>query len=536
MNEQSEDFVPQFSSENTEQDPIKDQASPEQTNTPQDEWEPLPRWLTADGPGPYDQPEPPIDPTPAGDATRPYQPVDLPDTSPVPEPAPESFQPQPLQIEPADVPVMTRAEHPAENDDIYIYDKPKAAVRRRPVPIAILLLAIGCVCVLGAGSLVAWTYLTNTLPPEIADWVAMTPPQVLPGQLAGGTPTLTPTVTNTPTRKAEPSETNTPAVFITLLPTQGSTTPQIETHVPTTTATQASSTTAAASPSKAPTNTSQPTQQTSAPTLTAPTLTPNITKEGQGISQAGVSMVYVAGGKFVMGIDNGTVASPAHEVTISPFYIDEYEVTNHLWAICVSADACSPPGSTTNYTGGSYYGADDFADYPVIYVSWFAADAYCRWRGARLPTEAEWEMAARWNPETGAETTYPWGDTWDKTRLNYCDSSCADASFRDSSYDDGWAQTAPVGSFPTGVSPVGAFDMAGNVTEWVFDWYSSTFYSVSPPQNPTGPSTGTARSVRGGAWSLNDTLTKSIVRARFDPSTQAVGIGFRCAVSASAVP
>jgi eukaryotic-like serine/threonine-protein kinase len=244
-------------------------------------------------------------------------------------------------------------------------------------------------------------------------------------------------------------------------------------------------------------------------------------------------MVYVTGGTFAMGNGAGGVASPIHEVTLSPFYIDKYEVTNQLWAACVEADACPEPGSTSDYNGEPYYGVKTFDDYPVIYISWFGADAYCRWRGVRLPTEAEWEMAARWDPSADAAMAYPWGDTWDQTRLNYCDSTCVDSTFIDLSYDDGWPQMAPVGSFPTGVSPFGAFDMSGNVTEWVADWYSSSYYAVSPSENPSGPSTGTTKGVRGGAWSLNQALTTSTVRARFDPLTQAVAIGFRCAISAN---
>jgi formylglycine-generating enzyme required for sulfatase activity len=172
-----------------------------------------------------------------------------------------------------------------------------------------------------------------------------------------------------------------------------------------------------------------------------------------------------------------------------------------------------------------------------VYVSWYNADAYCRWRGARLPTEAEWEMAAHWTPAAGEVTVYPWGDEWDPARLNYCDASCLleDAPFIDTSFDDGWPQMAPTGAYPSGVSPVGAYDMAGNVAEWIADWYSDDYYAVSPTENPLGPETGEARVVRGGGWSLDRNWNRSAARSRFNALSQVAGIGFRCAVSADSM-
>ena len=113
-------------------------------------------------------------------------------------------------------------------------------------------------------------------------------------------------------------------------------------------------------------------------------------------------------------------------------------------------------------------------------------------------TEAEWEMAARWDANAGVGTAYPWGDAWDATRLNYCSVDCPLGDLRDVSYDDGWPQAAPVGSFPTGVSQAGLLDMSGNVAEWVADRYSGGYYAVSPAENPTGPESGSLRLVRGG--------------------------------------
>jgi formylglycine-generating enzyme required for sulfatase activity len=234
-----------------------------------------------------------------------------------------------------------------------------------------------------------------------------------------------------------------------------------------------------------------------------------------------------------MGSDASGVQGPIHQVTLSPYFIDRTEVTNAQYAECVAAGVCLPPPSSAAYDGSAYYGEAAYADYPVIYVGWEAANAYCRWRGARLPTEAEWEMAACWNPTTGVKTVYPWGDEWDAARLNLCDSSCLLSQFADPDHSDGWPQMAPVGSFPQGASPLGALDMAGNVAEWVTDWFNPAYYAVSPSENPTGPAEGTLRVVRGGAWGINDTrLFTCTARSRFAPTSISAGLGFRCAQSA----
>ena len=132
-------------------------------------------------------------------------------------------------------------------------------------------------------------------------------------------------------------------------------------------------------------------------------------------------------------------------------------------------------------------------DHPVVQVSWFDAEAYCAWAGGSLPTEAQWEKAAR-----GTDgRTYPWGSVFDGTWLNYCDASCEGG---DTAFDDGYRFTAPVGSYPAGASPYGALDMAGNVWEWTADWYDDGYYAVSPASNPTGPDSGQYRVLRGGSW------------------------------------
>ncbi|GAB4468138.1 MAG: hypothetical protein Kow00124_02070 [Anaerolineae bacterium] len=285
--------------------------------------------------------------------------------------------------------------------------------------------------------------------------------------------------------------------------------------------------------------TATPIQPTARPEETAaprPTSEPETAQPGgAALMLGGVEMVFVPGGTFLMGDESRENSSPRHEVTLDAFYIDRTEVTNAQWRACVEAGACSPPADTRAYDGTPYYDDPAFDDYPVIYVSWAAADAYCRWRGARLPTEAEWEMAARWDPQTGAVTLYPWGDEWDPARANACDSSCMLLEAADPAADDGWPQTAPVGSFPDGASPLGVLDMAGNVAEWVADWYGAAYYSVSPAENPTGPESGTTRVVRGGAWGVSAAGVQSVLRSRFEPGLTAPGIGLRCAVSAEDV-
>jgi len=264
--------------------------------------------------------------------------------------------------------------------------------------------------------------------------------------------------------------------------------------------------------------------------------TEEVTEDGV-IEQGGASMVYIPGGNFIMGNDDNAGESPAHAVTLDPYYIDQYEVTNALWAECVADGACVSPASRRDYADNPYYGEPEFDDYPVLYVNWGQAQAYCEWRGSSLPTEAQWEMAARYNAEDDALVTYPWGDDAIRENLNYCDSSCLleDRTLRDQNYDDGYPQMSPVGAFEDDLSPNGLYDMGGNMAEWVADWFSGDYYAGSPDENPIGPEIGSARVVRGGAWSLPLNFAYSTRRAGFAPETQAASIGFRCAVSADEV-
>ncbi len=201
---------------------------------------------------------------------------------------------------------------------------------------------------------------------------------------------------------------------------------------------------------------------------------------------------------------------PAHSVDLPAFYMDVYEVTNAAYKACEEAGSCKPPRLSSSATHESYYGSAPYNDYPVINVDWTMAQTYCEWRGARLPTEAEWEKAAR-----GTDgRTYPWGEGLDTSRANYFDSKIGDP--------------VAVGSYESGKSPYGIYDMTGNVWEWVADWYD-----VYPGGNPGASSDfgQKARGLRGGAWLDPGNSIHSAFRGGLDPSRSYGNIGFRCARS-----
>lgn len=233
-------------------------------------------------------------------------------------------------------------------------------------------------------------------------------------------------------------------------------------------------------------------------------------------------------------------SEPEHLVEISPFYIDPYEITNTEFleflgflsthdSACFGMDCFDPEFSRIDADeDGTYFSSEAARIFPVLGVTWFGAASYCQWRGARLPTEAEWEMAASWDPETETKTRYPWGDVFDGDVVSFCDAKCQTEHANDA-FDDGWIIEAPVGIFEEGVSPIGAYDMGGNLWEWVSDWYSPTYYLESPTVNPRGPTQGEQRVVRGGSWFDTGNFTSTLIRFPINPAGGSITIGFRCA-------
>jgi len=218
--------------------------------------------------------------------------------------------------------------------------------------------------------------------------------------------------------------------------------------------------------------------------------------------------------------------APPHRVYLDGFWIYRTVVTNAMYQARVAEKACPLPEQVYSRTRDPYYGNPDYASYPVVYVNYLDATAYRVWAGGRLPTEAEWEKAAR-GPN---ERLFPWGnDLPTADKLNFCDWNCP-ASQRFTSVDDGYRNTAPVGSYPAGASIYSVLDMAGNVSEWAVDWMGTLYYSTSPESNPLGPSTGTRRVVRGGSWGNPTEGARTVARFSVNPSESLESIGFRCVV------
>jgi eukaryotic-like serine/threonine-protein kinase len=255
----------------------------------------------------------------------------------------------------------------------------------------------------------------------------------------------------------------------------------------------------------------------------------------------GMVMVYVPGGEFLMGANQGSLdiqlaaytsrpeAAPTsrnqvHRVYLESYWIDQTEVTNAMYAAFLNSSGekegefeswigLSTPNVHIHQTDAGWAVARGYANHPVVMVSWYGAQAYCEWSGRRLPSEAEWEKAAR-----GTEgRIYPWGDyDPDRSLLNY---------------DYTVGDTTAVGSYPSSASPYGALDMAGNVWEWVGDWYCADCSVDFSYLNPTGPDSGQTRSLRGGSWSSKTKLVQSAYRNHGKPESQYPNTGFRCAAT-----
>ncbi len=222
--------------------------------------------------------------------------------------------------------------------------------------------------------------------------------------------------------------------------------------------------------------------------------------------------------------------SPSRQVCLNGFYIDKNEVTNAQFKKFVDATGYvteaekSSNARTWRHPNGPESNADNMANYPVVCVSWNDANAYARWAGKRLPTEAEWEKTAR-----GTDgRIYPWGNASPTAALvNVADKS-ADLKWSNTSLDDTHKTAAPVGSFPGGKSVYGANDMAGNVSEWCYDWWNKDYYKTGPLQNPFGPQTGEFRVVRGGSWFSGAEAARTAQRMYMRPESSSAAIGFRC--------
>ena len=300
------------------------------------------------------------------------------------------------------------------------------------------------------------------------------------------------------------------------------------------------------SPTNTVTNTSVPPTKTSTATLKAtdlvdeetatasPTLTftptsiasptPSATPTFDGLAPAktddsGAEMILVPSSSFLMGKDAGNAdENPVHLVKLDDYYIDKYEVSNADYKACVEDLKCSLPKTTT------FYASILYRNHPIVFLSWDKAKDFCEWRDARLPTEAEWEKAAR-----GTDTlNYPWGNIFDKRATNFCDAECENA-WADQGVIDKYTMTAPIGTYPDGQSPYDIYDMAGNVSEWVADWYGEEYYQDSPIKNPLGPENGTYRVFRGGSWYDKKTDLYTFSRFFLRPEIAYNYIGFRCA-------
>ena len=247
-----------------------------------------------------------------------------------------------------------------------------------------------------------------------------------------------------------------------------------------------------------------------------------VCKEGQVSS----GMVFIPAGEFTIGNNSGNDAEkPERKVFLDAFCIDQYEVTNAQYKECVDAGACNPPAHSSSHGSTSYYDNPKYDTYPVIWVTWDDAHTYCKWKGKRLPTEAEWEKAAR-----GTDgRIWPWGNSEPEgNRANLCDVSC-EFEWKEPNLDDGYGDTAPVGSFEGDKSPYGVYDMGGNIREWVADWYLPDYYTNAPDRNPPGPSSGDGKVLRGGSWRSNMPVAYSTYRLCYAPEVKDEYIGFRCA-------
>jgi len=261
----------------------------------------------------------------------------------------------------------------------------------------------------------------------------------------------------------------------------------------------------------------------------------SVALQRSSITEHGLTFAHVLAGWFTMGSEDSDAwddEKPEHQVYLDGYYISKYEVTNAQYCKFLNAIGVKPEDGNTGYVyyngekicwigdgddwdeqilydGSRFYVKGGYEDYPVIYVTWYGAKAFCEYYGWRLPTEAEWEKAAR-----GTDgRKYPWGNSSPNSNL--------------ANYDDNVGHTTPVGSYPQGASPYGCTDMAGNVWEWCNDWYDEDYYENSPDHNPKGPSSGSYRVLRGGGWYSGVGYIRCAYRNYSAPSRSWGDVGFR---------
>ncbi len=343
----------------------------------------------------------------------------------------------------------------------------------------------------------------------------------------GGTPTAALPVTATPSPVAvaeRPSPTPTIAPSSPLSDTTPTVTP---------TPTPRATPTVTPPPSSTPTATPLPSPTATATPLPTPTPTPTLAPGATLLRTVdGMPLRFVPAGPFEMGAtdadpDASKDEKPSHEVTLGPFWMDEHEVTTAQYQQCVAAGGCVAPYTRNAYDNPAY------KDHPMTYLSWDQAVSYCSWVATqsgwdvRLPTEAQWEKAASWDPTTQTKRRYPWGDELDKTRLQLGNT------------------TAAVGQYPSGASAYGILDLAGNAWEWVSDWYSKDYYQQSPAADPTGPTQGKEKVMRGGAFDSVANFSRQLRTTHREVGAPEGGtnrpakgpnLGFRCVVVGERLP
>lgn len=287
-----------------------------------------------------------------------------------------------------------------------------------------------------------------------------------------------------------------------------------------------------ASPSLEPTSTASP--QPTASATSQPTATELPVSDGPSLRSAVRSvdrmpLRFVPSGEFLMGSSGDDPAArpheqPQHWVFLSAFWMDQTEVTNEQYRLCVETGACEAPVLS------SFFDDPDYADHPVVYVRWEQAASYCNWLAEEtgwpvaLPTEAQWEKAAAWDPESERHQLYPWGDEAPTAELANINVS-------------GIGGTAPVGSYPEGASYYSVMDLAGNVWEWVADWYDQDYYDTPDlPPDPQGPASGSQRVMRGGNYGFGAEEARTSHRTAGSMEASGVGLGFRCIVNAEELP